>query len=70
MAMNEPWLKGQWNQFQGKIQEQWGRLTDDDLDRIEGQREQLLGKIQERYGKNKAEAEEAVEAWERRHGLR
>ncbi len=32
------------------MKEQWGKLTDDELDQINGNREQLEGKIQERYG--------------------
>ena len=55
--MNNERIKGNWNQFKGKIKEKWGRLTDDDLDVAEGQRDQLIGKIQERYGIAKEEAE-------------
>ena len=43
-------VEGNWKQMKGKIEEQWGKLTDDDLDVIEGKRDQLEGKIQERYG--------------------
>ena len=45
--------------------EQWGKLTDDDLDVVAGRRDQLAGKIQERYGIAKDEAEKQVAAWER-----
>jgi uncharacterized protein YjbJ (UPF0337 family) len=55
--MNNERMKGNWNQFKGKIKEKWGRLTDDDLDVAEGQRDQLIGRIQERYGIAKEEAE-------------
>ena len=41
-------VEGNWKQFKGKVKEQWGDLTDDDLDRIAGKRDQLEGKIQER----------------------
>ena len=27
-------IEGNWKQFKGKIKEQWGHLTDDDLDKI------------------------------------
>ena len=43
-------VEGNWKQVKGKVKEQWGKLTDDDLDRIAGKRDQLEGKIQERYG--------------------
>ena len=38
-------IEGNWKQLKGKIKEQWGHLTDDDLDKIAGKREQLEGKI-------------------------
>lgn len=67
--MNEPYLKGKWNEFKGKIKEEWGDLTDDDLEEAEGRRDQLLGKIQQRYGKARNEAEHELFKWEERHGL-
>ncbi|MGF6213323.1 CsbD family protein [Comamonas odontotermitis] len=62
--MNEDTIKGNWKQFKGKVKEQWGKLTDDDLDVINGQREQLVGRIQEREGIARDKAEEQVKAWE------
>ncbi len=61
--MNWDQIEGQWKQFSGKVQTQWGKLTNDDLDVIEGDRQQLVGKIQERYGVEKAEAEKQVDSW-------
>jgi len=61
--MNEDTLKGQWKQLKGKVREQWGKLTDDDLTTIEGRRDQLIGKIQERYGVARDEAQRQVDAW-------
>ena len=48
--MNWDIVKGDWKQFRGRVKAQWGKLTDDDLDRIEGQRDQLLGAVQKQYG--------------------
>jgi uncharacterized protein YjbJ (UPF0337 family) len=70
MALNEPWVKGKWNEWKGRAKEAWGKLTDDELDRIEGRRDQLIGAIQQRYGKKRDEVEREVAAWEERHGLR
>jgi uncharacterized protein YjbJ (UPF0337 family) len=67
ITMNEDRMKGNWKQFKGKIQEQWGKLTDDDLDVIAGKRDQLLGRIQERHGITKDEAENQVQDWEKRN---
>lgn len=62
-------LQGNWNQIKGKVKEEWGKLTDDDLTQIDGRREQLLGKIRERYALAAEEAERKVEEWERRVDL-
>ena len=61
--MNWDQVAGSWMQFRGKVKEEWGRLTDDDLDVINGKRDQLVGKIQERYGLAREEAQRAVELW-------
>ena len=55
--MNREEFKGHWNEIKGKIKETFGKLTDDDLKRIEGNREQLVGAIQKRYGVAKEKAE-------------
>ena len=61
--MNEDTFKGQWTQLKGKIREQWGKLTDDDLDQIQGRSEQLIGKLQTRYGIARDEAQRQVDSW-------
>lgn len=63
--MNENTVKGNWLQFKGKVKEQWGKLTDDDLDVIAGKRDQLVGKIQERHGIARDDAEKQVSDWEK-----
>ena len=65
--MNRDIAAGNWKALKGKVKEQWGKLTDDDLTRIEGKRDQLLGRIQERYGIARDEAERQLSEWERMH---
>ena len=65
--MNHDRLEGNWKQMKGKVKEQWGKLTDDDLDVIAGRRDQLLGRIQERHGLGKDDAEREVETFQRRN---
>lgn len=65
--MNWDRIEGNWKQFKGNVKEQWGKLTDDQLDRIAGKRDQLVGKIQENYGIAKDEAERQVKDWENRN---
>lgn len=65
--MNEDRTEGSWKQIKGKVKEQWGKLTDDDLDVIAGRRDQLAGKIQERHGVAKDEAERQIRDFETRN---
>lgn len=64
--MNDDILAGNWKQFRGNMIEQWGKLTDDDLDVAAGRRDQVVGKLQERYGLAKDEAERQMKAFEDR----
>lgn len=60
-------LRGDWNMLKGKIKENWGKLTDNDITQINGKREQLLGYIQKRYGYAKEKAEQEFKDWEKRN---
>ena len=64
--MNWDRIQGNWKQVTGQAKEQWGKLTDDDINVVDGRREQLAGKIQERYGVAKDEAEKQVAEWQRK----
>jgi uncharacterized protein YjbJ (UPF0337 family) len=59
--MNGDILKGVWSQWKGRVRQQWGRFTDDDVARIDGDRELLLGRIQQLYGRTREAAEEELE---------
>ena len=48
---------GTWQQLKGRVKQQWGKLTDQDLEQLQGHVEELAGKIQQRYGLAKEEAE-------------
>jgi len=63
--MNWDQIEGRWKEFKGKAKQQWGKLTDDDLDVIEGRRDELLGKVQHAYGVSREEADKQVSSWER-----
>lgn len=62
--MNKQTIEGNWMQIKGNVREQWGKLTDDDMDVINGKREQLVGKIKERYGKSLDEIDSEVRNFE------
>jgi uncharacterized protein YjbJ (UPF0337 family) len=65
--MNQDRIEGRWKQLKGRVKEQWGRLTEDDLDVIAGRRDQLLGRIQQRHGLARDDADREVTDWERRN---
>jgi len=62
-TMNWDRVAGDWKQFKGKVKEKWGKLTDDDLTRINGNREQLEGLLQQRYGYAKDKVKQEVDGW-------
>ena len=57
-------IEGNWKQLKGNVQQQWGKLTDDQLDVIAGKREQLSGKLQEVYGLSKEEVHQQLSDWQ------
>jgi uncharacterized protein YjbJ (UPF0337 family) len=62
-VMNWDQVEGNWKQFKGEMQKQWGKLTDDELDQAAGNREKLEGRLQENYGWTKEEARDSVDQW-------
>ena len=64
--MNWDQIEGNWTQFKGNVKQQWGKLTDDQLDVIAGKREHLAGQIQVMYGIGKDEAENQLADWQKK----
>ena len=64
--MNWDRIEVNWKQVTGRAKEQWGKLTDDDLNVVAGRRDQLAGKLQERYGVARDEAEKQLGEWQRK----
>jgi uncharacterized protein YjbJ (UPF0337 family) len=56
-------LMGKWHEVRGKVRQQWGKLTDDDVTRLSGKMEELAGVLQQRYGYSKAQAEIEINKW-------
>ena len=64
--MNWDRIEGNWKQFKGNVLQQWGKLTDDELDVVAGRRDLLMGRIQELYGISKDETEKQLADWQKR----
>jgi len=65
--MNRDIVGGKWQQVRGKVKEEWGKLTDDDLKVAEGKFDKLAGLIRERYGYTREKAEEELERFCKKH---
>ena len=65
--MNRDIAKGNFKQIKGQIKQQWGKLTDDEIDQMEGNAEILTGKLQERYGLDRPEAERQAKEFQTRY---
>jgi uncharacterized protein YjbJ (UPF0337 family) len=59
--MNDDIFQGKWKQLRGRIQQQWGDLTNDDLDRVNGARTEFEGLLQERYGYTRDRARREID---------
>jgi uncharacterized protein YjbJ (UPF0337 family) len=56
-------LQGKWNRLKDEIRSQWGKLTDEDIERIAGNKDRLIGIVQERYGYVWDEARQMVDRY-------
>lgn len=65
--MNWDQVEGKWKEMTGKVQGQWGKLTDSEIQEIKGSRRELAGKIQNKYGVTKEEAEKQIDDWLSKH---
>ena len=61
--MNWDRIEGNWKQFAGRVKQQWGKLTDNEIAQVNGNRDQLEGIIQARYGYAKDQVKKDIEAW-------
>ena len=58
--MNKDEFEGKWKQIRGQARQWWGKLTDDDLERVGGKFEQFVGVVQEKYGYTREVAETEI----------
>ena len=59
--MNKDVFEGKWKQMRGQAKDWWGKLTDDDLDRVGGKFDLFVGLLQEKYGYTRERAEEEID---------
>lgn len=55
--VNSQTLEGHWNQVRGAVLEEWGQITNDDLQKVQGNAERLVGVIQQKAGVSREKVE-------------
>lgn len=58
--MNKDIIKGNWKEVKGKLKQQWGKLTDDNIAKMNGTTEELEGLLQQSYGYEKDRAKKEI----------
>lgn len=61
--MNTDIIKGNWKEAKGKIKQQWGKITDDEITQMKGSYEELEGTLQKKYGYKKDEAKQQLDTF-------
>ncbi|MDP1975364.1 MAG: CsbD family protein [Alphaproteobacteria bacterium] len=61
--MNKDIIKGNWHEVKGNLIKQWGKLTDDDVTKMQGSYEELEGALQKSYGYQKEEAKKSIDTF-------
>ncbi len=66
--MNKDIIQGNWEQLKGKIQKQWGNLTEDDIDKMQGSQKELEGLLQKKYGYQRDRIEQEIDKFLKANG--
>ncbi len=53
-------LSGTWNDIKGRVKQEWGNISDDDLKQVEGSIDRLVGLIQKNTGQARIEIEKTL----------
>lgn len=69
VILNKDIMVGKWEQMKSRVKQRWGRLTDEQLDRISGYHAELAGLIRERYGYTHEKARKDVDEFIQRLDL-
>jgi uncharacterized protein YjbJ (UPF0337 family) len=56
-------MRGNWRFLRIKVQQQWDKLSNADMDFIQGRQDHLAQRLSERYGFSKEQADKQIEDW-------
>ncbi len=63
MITNQDRFTGQWPELKGQVQPHWGKLTADDLTRLNGTLADLIVVLRQRYGYGQIQAHLEIDQW-------
>jgi len=66
--MDQDIFASQWKQMRGTLKSWWGKLADDDFERIGGQKDKLISWVQDHYGQTHDQAQYEVERHMKEYG--
>ncbi len=66
--MNKDIIQGNWKEVKGKLKQQWGNLTDNDIAKMSGTRQELQGALQKTYGYQKDQVEKEIDTFLKKNG--
>ena len=59
--MNTDTFEGQWRQMRGELRSWWGKLSENDFEKIAGKKDRLIGMLQEKYGYTREAAQQEID---------
>lgn len=68
--MNTDTFEGQWRQMRGELRSWWGKLSENDFEKIAGKKDRLIGMLQEKYGYTREAAQQEIDRRFKEHNER
>jgi uncharacterized protein YjbJ (UPF0337 family) len=59
--LNKNIIQGKWKEVKGKLHQQWGDITNDEVSKMHGSYEELAGMLQKKYGYDERRSEKEIE---------
>lgn len=59
--INNNVFEGKWKQIRGQSKIWWGKLTDDDLEKVGGKFDKFIGLLQQKYGYTLQQAQDEID---------
>ena len=56
-------LQGRWHELKGQVRQQFGKLIDDDVERLSGKTKELVDVLRQKYGYGTAQSEIEINNW-------